>query len=61
MQKCGQKWSALSETEKEPYTNKANEDKERYRREIQEEMNKNGGKKLPTPAEAKKMGHVTTQ
>ena len=43
----GEKWHALTDTEKKKYQDMALEDKQRYERELREEAAANGGKVLP--------------
>ena len=45
----------MTEEQKKPYQKRADEDKARYDKEIEEEKRENGGKVLPNKAEALKM------
>ena len=50
----GERWHALTETEKKKYQDMALVDKQRYEREIREEAAANGGKVLPVRGQSQK-------
>lgn len=51
----GEKWRTMTEEQKQVYYQKAEENKKVYEKEIAEEMKLNGGKKLPTLREYKRL------